>query len=491
MNTSDSNDAKSRAASGRVPRWLWPLAAGLFLVLVALLLPPAKGPSSDRAAATNAAGLAKDRRAETTQPDPGHRRFGPDRSSTARTPEQIVAEKVAQFGRKRRELVHTIAHRKNLEVPPEIEAFFDAIEAGNWEDIRVRWDSLAKRSGQYDGSKYEAELDPFWPTVLDAYGVAEQAHLWPAQKLLDYGNSILDSLRPGMVYVGGTDEGRWVPELLNETSGGEECIILTQNALADGRYLELLNDLYGDRFASLSKDDSQRGFQEYLADAQKRFDHDQQFPDEPKQLRPGETLKVVDGKVQVSGQIAVMGVNEKLLQMLMQKNPALSYAMQESLSMPGLYGDATPLGPLMELGKTDSDTTLTPERAAQSVDYWRTLAQDVLADPAAIASDYVRRSYSKNANSTANLLAARHYDSEAEQAYRLSSQLWPENSEATEGLATILARTSRAGPGPPGARRIREQVPGPTFRHRDVSRHDHLDAAVAGELTLQIRDNFH
>jgi hypothetical protein len=450
MNTSDPNDAKSPAASGRVPRWLWPLAAGgLFLVLVALLLPRAKDPSSERGAETNAAGLARDRRAETARPDPGHRRFGPDRNSTARTPEQIVAEKVVQFGKKRRELLHTIAHRKNLEVPPEIEAFFDAIEGGNWEDIRARWESIrvrvqSLRSGQSDGDTHAQELDAFWPLVLDAYGVAEQAHLWPAQKLLDYGNGILDSLRPGMVYVGGTDEGRWVPELLNETSGGEEHIIVTQNALADSGYVEFLSDLYGERLAGLTQDDSQLGFQQYIADVQRRWQHDQDFPDEPKQLRPGEALKVVDGKVQVSGQVAVMGVNEKLLQMLMQKNPDLSFAMQESFSLPGLYGDAVPLGPLMELGKSDADTTLSAERAAQSVDYWRTTAQSILADPAATASDYTLKSYSHNADSTANLLAARHYYSEAEQAYRLSSQLWPGNPDAAGGLATILARTGRA-----------------------------------------------
>jgi hypothetical protein len=100
-------------------------------------------------------------------------------------------------------------------VPPEVEKFFDAVEAGQWEEIKAQWDALAPHSGQYEYStNHWEELAPFWPAVLDAYGVAEQAHLWPAQKLLDYGNAILDSLQPGMVYVGGTDNGRWVPELL-------------------------------------------------------------------------------------------------------------------------------------------------------------------------------------------------------------------------------------------------------------------------------------
>jgi cytochrome c-type biogenesis protein CcmH/NrfG len=39
----------------------------------------------------------------------------------------------------------------------------------------------------------------------------------------------------------------------------------------------------------------------------------------------------------------------------------------------------------------------------------------------------------------ANLLAAHNFTSEAEQAYRLASQLWPENPEAVGSLADLLA----------------------------------------------------
>jgi hypothetical protein len=268
----------------------------------------------------------------------------------APTAEQIVAAKVSQFGRSRREIVRAIGRRLGEDVPAEVEKFFDAVESGRWEEIDAQFKVLATHSGQYAYStNHWPELNPFWSAVLDAYGPAAAAHLWPAQKLLDYGNAALDSLRPGMVYVGGTDPGRFIPTLLNETSDGERHIVLTQNALADGRYLEYLNVLYGDRMAALTSEDSQRGFQDYLADAQKRLQHDQQFPDEPKQIRPGEDIKVTEGRVQVSGQVAVMAINEILLQTLMQKNPDLSFAVQESLPLKGTYADAVPLGPLMEL----------------------------------------------------------------------------------------------------------------------------------------------
>ena len=113
---------------------------------------------------------------------------------------------------------------------------------------------------------------------------------------------MLDPLRPGMVYIGGTDEGRWIPELVNDTSEGEQHIIVTQNGLADGSYLQYVSELYGDRMNTLTQEDSQKAFQEYLTDAQKRFQHDEQFPDEPKQIRPGEDVQVKDNRVQVSGQ---------------------------------------------------------------------------------------------------------------------------------------------------------------------------------------------
>jgi thioredoxin-like negative regulator of GroEL len=52
--------------------------------------------------------------------------------------------------------------------------------------------------------------------------------------------------------------------------------------------------------------------------------------------------------------------------------------------------------------------------------------------------------HSHDAVAAANLLAAHNYSVEAEQAYRLSSQLWPGNPEPVGGLSEILARTGRA-----------------------------------------------
>ena len=362
-------------------------------------------------------------------------------SLTNSTAEEIVAGKVRQFVKKRRDLMRAIAVREGKEVPREIEEFFDALEAGNWNDIEARWKVLAAKSGQFEGSTHAPELDPFWPAVLDAYGVAEQAHLWPAQKLLDYGNSILDSLKPGMIYVGGTDAGRWVPELLNETRDGEQHIIVTQNALADSRYVDFMNTLYGDRMSPITSDDSKRAFEEYTSDARRRYEHDIEFPDEPKQVRPGEDIRIVDGKVSVSGQVAVMTINERLLQILMEKNPDVGFALQQSYPLKSTYAEAIPNGPIMELRAQEN---FTPERANQVVDYWRNTATQLTSDPQAALSEEVRSSYAKLATSQGMLLLERNFVTEAEQTFRTAIELAPANSEALFNYINLLASQGRS-----------------------------------------------
>lgn len=439
-----NQDSATHHVSPKHPRWRLTtlFVCVLFILLGLFRVTRQNGPDSTIAFtdATNA-----ETSKETAEVE--NRRWFYRHAGVAPTPaaEEIVATKLAQFTRSRRELARLMTGRKGVGVPDDVERFFDALESGNWTEIESHFVALSKKSRQYQNSTSpdSPSLDPVWCAVLDAYGAAEQVHEWPAQKLLDYGNSILASLRPGMVYVGGTDNGRWIPGLLNETSGGDPHVIITQNALADTRYAEYINTLYGDRLATLTEEDSKHAFQDYLADAQRRLEHDQQFPDEPKQVRPGEDVKIVDGKIQVGGQVAVMAINEKLLQQLMAKNPELGFAVQESSPLRGTYGDALPLGPVMELGARDEQNTFTPERAAQSLDYWWNIAQQMSSDPEAVGSPSVLKSYSHDTVSAANLLTAHNFTAEAEQAYRLATQLWPGNPESTAGLADLLLRGGR------------------------------------------------
>lgn len=91
----------------------------------------------------------------------------------------------------------------------------------------------------------------------------------------------------------------------------------------------------------------------------------------------------------------------------------------------------------------DGQTQFTAARATQSLDYWRGLAQQVFSDPDTMGSHYALKSYSHDTVATANLLASHQFTAEAEEAYRLSWQLWPGNPESAGGLADLLMTQGR------------------------------------------------
>ncbi len=419
--------------------WLWIILVGcLAVVLLGLLLPrrgnratrPMSESKPPEATGTSAARIEQRRQS--------NRYTG---SETGLTADQIVANKVSQFAKKRRGTAHAMAARLGIKVLPEIERFFDLAEAGRWDELKTLFASL--RESRDHGTNPEA-LRALWSPVMETYGVTQITHEWPADKLLDYGQTILDSLRPGMVYVGGTDPGRFIPTLLNETGDAEPRIILTQNALADSTYLDYVHFLYGDQMTALSPEDLQRGFQDYMADAQKRFDHDRQFPDEPKQLRPGEDIQIIDNRVQVSGQVAVMEINELLFRQIMDKNPNLSFAMEESYPLKSTYPNAAPIGPIMELGVPNEQQALTPESATQSVNYWRSAADQLLADTGDAATEVnVLKTYSKMASAQAALFADHNLPAQAEQAFQIAMQIYPSNPEAINPYVALLVSENR------------------------------------------------
>jgi hypothetical protein len=421
-------------------------------VLIAVLLPRAKRPSDAQSAASHfhTTGTTGSRSSHVLpvrfRPDPG--------SITANlSAEEIVARRAAQFARSRRDILRAIARKRNLTVPDDVEKFFDAAEAGNWDEIDARFNALvAQRKAQ----PHSPELDQLWAPILTTFGTLEQAHLWPAQKYLDYGNAILDSLRPGMVYVGGTDPGRFIPELMNETGDAEPHVVITQNGLADSVYLDYLRFIYGDRLGLPSPDDVQHAFDDYVADYQKRLAHDQQFPDEPKQIRPGErvgspdgssgwtvTIKQGDQLVQVSGQVAAMAINERILQSIMQMNPDASFGLEESFPLKSTYADATTLGPITELRAADGPNALNADTAAQSLAWWQGTSQQLLSDPEATGSAPIMMTYSKMVDAQANLFVAHGLNDQAEQAFRISLQICPYSPEAVFGCVQLLMGENR------------------------------------------------
>ena len=426
------NDHKSLRMFSPTMLWLGGLlAAGIALLL--LLRHPNKSdgePGAAKSTTKSSAGSA------SSTLWPGPLRHTPSASSGTNSAEAILARKMTRFSQKERAIFEALAKKHNVPVPDAVKRFFDAVDAGNWDEAHALFKAL-QEPGNPSGTPL-ADIRPFWRPIQDTWGAVMMAQRMPAQEYLDYGNAVLGSLKPGMIYVGGTDSGMFIPNMLNATSDGDQHVVLTQNALADSSYLDYLSYLYGDQLKTLTADQSQQAFSQYMEDAQRRYQHDQQFPDEPKQLLPGENITVTDGKVSVSGQTAVMAINENLFQRLVLQNPGVSFAIEQSFPFSSTYPGAVPLGPIMQVGSPVAALGLSPDTAQQAVSYWQNTTQQLLANPEAAGSADTLKTYSHDATTQADMLAANQQPGAAEQTYNLASQLSPTNFEAIAGLSTVL-----------------------------------------------------
>jgi tetratricopeptide (TPR) repeat protein len=92
-----------------------------------------------------------------------------------------------------------------------------------------------------------------------------------------------------------------------------------------------------------SPDDSQACFQQYTEDVARR----QQLG----QLKPGEDVHNDNGRVQVSGQVAVMEINGLLCKVIFDHNPTNEFYVEESFPLDWMYPYETPAGIIMKINR--------------------------------------------------------------------------------------------------------------------------------------------
>lgn len=226
------------------------------------------------------------------------------------------------------------------------------------------------------------------------------------------------------ILFGGTDPGRFCPTYIifcesfiphrcqpeqDQHFDRRDVYIITQNALADGTYLNYLRSQYNRSkqedppfFSELSKyvftlalgpdkadsglcslvnkalyytldvpslkwgahvekrrrdegvypkneiyipspTDSQQCFEDYTQDVGRRA--------QLNQLKPGEDVRVENGRVQVSGQVAVMNINGLLCKVIFDQNPTNEFYIEESFPLDWMYPYETPFGIIMKINR--------------------------------------------------------------------------------------------------------------------------------------------
>lgn len=254
-------------------------------------------------------------------------------------------------------------------------AFFAAADKGGWLAVSNAFMDLRNRAGQYEHSD-KTQIDErlhgaAWEAVKEIWGGCDAFGEGDEKYSLEFGTNIIASIPPGSIYFGGTDSGRFIVTALQKSHvRADPFFTLTQNALADSTYLAYLRGLYGAKIYTPTDEDARTSFQNYMEDAQKRLQNHQ--------LKPGENIQTdADGRVVVSGQVAVMEINGLLAKIIFNQNPDREVYVEESFPLDWMYPFLEPHGLIMKMNRQPRPVLLA-DLVQQDHDYWTKLVQPMI-----------------------------------------------------------------------------------------------------------------
>ena len=141
-----------------------------------------------------------------------------------------------------------------------------------------------------------------------------------------------------------------------------------------------IGGVYPDREIYIATpEDSSKCFNDYIQDASRRFAHDQQFPNEPRQVRPGEDVKNADGRITVAGQVAVMAINGLITKVMFDANPKNEFFVEESFPLDWMYPHLTPYGIIMKINRQPLPT-LTEDVLQRDHQFWKQYSKRLTGD---------------------------------------------------------------------------------------------------------------
>ncbi len=284
---------------------------------------------------------------------------------------------LARFATVKENQIRENAKTLTNKVPTIVWRFFDAVRVDDWDTATNLAGRIMRASGRYTNSITDESISPalktlIWPSVSEMIGTYEQFHDWDNKWLHRFGREIIDSIPEGSIYFGGTDPGRFIISALTESQeDGKRFFVLTQNQMADYTYLEYLNKRYGKTLYIPTVKDLQTCFDEYTANAQKRLKEGR--------LKPGEDVRMANGRLQVSGAVSVMAINGLLVRTVFDKNPGHEFYVEESYLIDWMYPYLSPHGLIFQLHGQPL-VALSGADVEKDQDYWRSITGELIGN---------------------------------------------------------------------------------------------------------------
>lgn len=250
------------------------------------------------------------------------------------------------------------------QLAPEVWPYFAAGKRGDWAEVERLYLAMAVRSEQWDfgrGDKPDPRVVVIWQPVTASYWAFRQLSVSGAQGYVDYAEAVRKSLPADALYFAGSDTGYYLVECVGAVeTNPPPFLLISPNQLSGGSYLDRLVLEQGEALG-LSHDTVQAAFRTYLTEARQRA--------ETGRPKPGEEVKVVDDRVQVSGSTPVWEINGKVMKELWQGNPGRTVLLEGPFVPDWAWEHATPLGPLLRI-EHEPVKSLPPETVAADFAWW-------------------------------------------------------------------------------------------------------------------------
>ncbi len=234
------------------------------------------------------------------------------------------------------------------------------------------------------------------------------------------------------VFFGGTDPGRFVPTyMIYSAHYRSDVYLITQNALADNTYMNVMRDLMGDSIWIPSQQDSNYAFQKYVEDVRSG------------RVAAGAEVSFEGGRVSVQGVQGVMTINGILARMIFEANKEKhDFYVEESYVIPWMYPYLTPHGLIMKINR-DTVAELTPEMIKNDRDFWNWYTPRLLGNKKFHRDVVARKTFSKLRSAIAGVYAYRRLFDESQHAFQQAIDLYPLSPEANFRLADIYMQQFR------------------------------------------------
>lgn len=270
----------------------------------------------------------------------------PPTNSDANAEEKLMEQFKALVVRKR-DYAKRMVVEQNIKPPPLIWEFYQSAIDGDFAKTQKKFSELGKQYGRGENkAAVLSEVQHTFPPAMEVVGAMEMVDGWHAKFLHFYTTEIVSSIPEGSIYFGGTDPGRFAITMGSKShEKADPFFTITQNALADGSYLQYLRELYGNKIYISTEEDRGRAFSNYYSEA-----------------------KAKGGQSQ--GILAIMDINGRLAKVIFNKNPDHDFYLEESFPLEWMMPHMVPHGLIFKLERKPLKE-LMPEQLAKNRKDWQ------------------------------------------------------------------------------------------------------------------------